>query len=142
LVDLHSPVAFDFTGAGERRAEGWLTSNAAWLVSDPLWGGTVNSGADILSFDALRARDLNGDGVLTGAELDGLSLWHDENGDGVSEPGEVVPVNVHGIVAISVHGDQTGRDVIEARNGVRFDDGRTRPIYDWLLGASARREHS
>ncbi|MFT3728072.1 MAG: hypothetical protein QM759_09635 [Terricaulis sp.] len=143
LVDAHSSVAFDFTGAGDRRAQGWLTRNAAWLVWDPHWGGAVNSGVDLIGqhtwssdwndgFEALAALDVNNDGELTGAELGGLSLWHDENGDGVSEPGEVVPVNVHGIVAISVRGGQVRNGVGVARAGVRFDDGSTRPLYEWM----------
>ena len=143
LVDAHSAVAFDFTGAGERRAQGWLTRNAAWLVWDPHWGGAVTSGIDLIGqhtwsttwsdgFEALQALDVNNDGVLTGAELGGLSLWNDENGDGVSEAGEVVPVNVHGIVSIAVHGGHSNHGVSVARDGVRFDDGSTRPIYDWM----------
>jgi hypothetical protein len=153
LVDSHSRVAFDFTGEGNRRAQGWLTHDAAWLVWDPHWGGDVSSGVDLIGqhtwstswsngFEALQALDTNGDGELTGAELSGLSLWHDENGDGVSEPGEVVPVNVHGIVAIAVRPTRTEHDVIVARDGVRFDDGGTRPIYDWTPGAAPRAQHA
>ena len=149
LVDLHSSVAFDFTGAGERRAQGWLTRSAAWLVWDPHWGGAVSSGVDLIGqhtwstdwsdgFEALAALDVNNDGVLTGAELGGLSLWNDANGDGVSEPGEVVPVNVHGIVSISVHGGHSSHGVSVSREGVRFDDGSTRPLYDWMPGALRR----
>src|SRR5262245_42663579 len=91
LVDTHSSVAFDFSGAGERRAQGWLTQDAAWLVWDPHWGGAVRSGIDLIGahtwsstwsdgFEALAVLDANNDGELTGAELAGLSLWHDENG--------------------------------------------------------------
>jgi hypothetical protein len=149
LVDAHSSVAFDFTGAGVRRAQGWLTRNAAWLVWDPHWGGAVSSGIDLIGqhtwastwsdgFEALAALDANNDGVLTGAELGGLSLWADANGDGVSEPGEVVPVNVHGIVSISVHGGHANHGVIVVRDGVQFDDGSTRPLYDWMPGVAGR----
>ena len=103
------------------------------LIGQHTWSTTWNDG-----FEALQALDVNNDGVLTGAELDGLSLWNDANGDGVSEPGEVVPVNVHGIVAISVRGGQISNGVMVARDGVRFDDGATRPLYDWMPGAPAR----
>src|SRR5262249_32189561 len=153
LVDANSSVAFDFTGAGERRAQGWLTRNAAWLVWDPHWGGAVRSGVDLIGqhtwsttwsdgFEALQALDVNNDGVLTGAELGGLSLWHDENRDGVSDPGEVVPVNVHGIVSISVRAGRTSHGVMVAPDGVRFDSGATRPIYDWMPAASGRSERA
>jgi hypothetical protein len=68
--------------------------------------------------------------------LDGLALWHDENRKGRSDAGEVVPVNVHGIVAIAVRGTQARPGLITAPVGVRFDNGRTRPLYDWTPAAA------
>jgi hypothetical protein len=88
-------------------------------------------------FEALRALDDNRDGELTGAELGGLALWRDANMNGVSEPGEVLPVEVHGIAGLAVRGERTRRDLITARGGVRFDDGATRPLYDWTPGLGA-----
>jgi hypothetical protein len=145
LVDNGSPVAFEFAGTGNRRAQGWLTPDAAWLVWDPEWRGEVESGFDLIGartwavfwsdgFEALRALDDNRDGELTGGELGGLSLWRDENSNGVSDPGEVVPANVHGIAALSVRGEATRPGLITAPRGVRFEDGRTRPLYDWTPG--------
>lgn len=145
LVDESSRVAFDFAGTGDRRAQGWLTPDAAWLVWDPEWRGEVRSGFDLIGqrtwsvfwsdgFEALRALDDNRDGELTGGELGGLSLWRDENRNGVSDPGEVIPANVHGIAALVVRGSATRPGLITAPNGVRFDDGRTRPLYDWTPG--------
>ena len=145
LIDEGSPVAFDFAGTGDRRAQGWLTADAAWLVWDPEWRGEVNSGFDMIGqrtwsvfwsdgFEALRALDDNRDGELTGGELGGLALWRDENRNGVSDPGEVIPANVHGVAALAVRGDPTRPGLITAQNGVRFDDGRTRPLYDWTPG--------
>jgi len=145
LVDTNSNVAFDLAGTGDTRAQGWLTPDAAWLVWDPEWRGQVRSGFDMIGqrtwavfwsdgFEALRALDDNRDGELTGGELGGLSLWRDENRNGVSDPGEVLPANVHGITALSVRGEQTRRGLITAPGGVRFEDGRTRPLYDWTPG--------
>jgi hypothetical protein len=145
LADDASSVAFDFAGTGDRRAQGWLTPEAAWLVWDPEWRGEVRSGFDMIGqrawsvfwtdgFEALRALDDNRDGELAGAELGGLSLWRDENGNGVSDPGEVLPANVHGIAALSVRGRATRPGLITAPAGVRFEDGRTRPLYDWTPG--------
>lgn len=145
MIDASSDVAFDFAGTGDTRAQGWLTADAAWLVWDPEWRGEVNSGFDMIGqrtwsvfwsdgFEALRALDDNRDGQLTGGELGGLSLWRDANGNGVSDAGEVVPANVHGIAALSVRGEPTRRGLITAPDGVRFEDGRTRPLYDWTPG--------
>lgn len=145
LIDESSPVAFDFAGTGDRRAQGWLTPDAAWLVWDPEWRGEVNSGFDMIGqrtwsvfwsdgFEALRALDDNRDGELTGGELGGLALWRDENRNGVSDPGEVIPANVHGIVGLAVRGDPTRPGLITAQTGVRFENGHTRPLYDWTPG--------
>ncbi|MGD9967919.1 MAG: type IV pilus biogenesis/stability protein PilW [Hyphomonadaceae bacterium] len=145
LVDEGSRVAFDFAGTGDVRTQGWLTPDAAWLVWDPEWRGDVRSGFDMIGqrtwsvfwsdgFEALRALDDNRDGELTGGELGGLSLWRDENRNGVSEPGEVIPVNVHGIAGLAVRGAATRPGLMTAPAGVRFDDGRTRPLYDWTPG--------
>ena len=127
-----------------QRTQAWTTPIAAWLVWDPDWRGRVSSSADMIGanatagFDALSALDRNGDGELTGAELDGLALWCDENGDGVSQPGEVLPVSVHGIEAISTHGVRLRAGLSAASAGVRFDDGHTRTLYDWARGGRAR----
>ena len=85
-------------------------------------------------FELRRALDDNRDGQLTGAELGGLALWRDANNNGVSEPGEVLPANVHGIAALAVRGTPERPDLITAPDGVRFEDGRTRPLYDWTPG--------
>lgn len=145
LVDESSRVAFDFAGTGDARAQGWLTPDAAWLVWDPEWRGDIRSGFDLIGartwsvfwsdgFEALRALDDNRDGELTGAELGGLALWRDANSNGVSDPGEVVPANVHGLVALSVRGRETRPGLITADDGVRFDNGAARPLYDWTPG--------
>lgn len=148
LVDDASPVAFDLAGTGDTRAQGWLTPDAAWLVWDPEWRGDVRSGFDIIGqrtwsvfwsdgFEALRALDDNRDGELSGGELGGLSLWRDANSNGVSDAGEVMPVNVHGIAALATRGAPARPGLITAPSGVRFEDGRTRPLYDWTPGRLA-----
>ncbi len=150
LVDSSSPIAFDFAGTGSASARGWLTPDAAWLVWDPEWRGQTRTGADMLGgrtwsvvwnngFEALRALDDNTDGELSGPELGGLALWRDENRNGVTDPGEVVPANVHGVAALSVRGRPTRPGLLTAPAGVRFDDGRTRPLYDWTPGLNGAR---
>lgn len=145
LTNPASTVSFDFAGTGDAREQGWLTPDAAWLVWDPEWRSDVRSGFDMIGqrtwtvfwsdgFEAMRALDDNRDGQLTGGELGGLALWRDENQNGVSERGEVMPVNVHGIVGLSVNGAATRPGLMTAPAGVRFEDGRTRPLYDWTPG--------
>ncbi|MEQ1617685.1 MAG: hypothetical protein ABL883_05000 [Terricaulis sp.] len=142
LIDRASSIAFDFAGTGDRRAQGWLTPDAAWLVWDPRGRGQVRSGFDMIGqrtwavfwsdgFQALRALDDNRDGELTGAELGGLALWRDLNGNGVSDSGEVTPAQANDIAALSVRGRQTRPGLLTAPAGVRLGDGTIRPLYDW-----------
>jgi hypothetical protein len=148
LIDTASPVAFDFAGTGDRRAQGWLTPDAAWLVWDPKHRGRIRSGFDLIGatawavfwsdgFEALRSLDDNGDGALTGPELGGLALWRDANANGVSDPGEVASVAAYGIVRLVVRGRQERRGLISAEDGVRFESGEARPLYDWTPGIAA-----
>jgi hypothetical protein len=108
-------------------------ADAAWLVLDPDWRGEVRSHDDLITngFAALRELDENADGELTGGELTVLSLWRDENGNGVSEPGEVLPANVHGIASLSLEDLVMHAGIVTAPVGMRLDDGRTRPLFDW-----------
>lgn len=145
LVDAGSAIAFDFAGTGNRRAQGWLTPEAAWLVWDPQARGQVRSGFDMIGqrtwavfwsdgFETLRALDDNRDGELAGAELGGLALWRDLNSNGVSDSGEVTPTSANGIAALSVRGRETRHGLIAAPAGVRMHDGTARPLYDWTPG--------
>jgi hypothetical protein len=145
LINADSPVAFDFAGTGDRRAQGWLGRDAGWLVWDPNGRADVRSGFDMIGartwavfwrdgFEVLRALDDDRSGELSGAELGGLALWRDANGDGRSEPGEVRPLAEYGIVGLAVRGAQTRRDLMTAPGGVRLEDGSSRPLYDWIPG--------
>ena len=145
LVDIASPVSFDFAGTGDARARGWLTPSAAWLVWDPNRRGDIQSGFDLLGqrtwavfwrdgFEAMRSLDDNRDGELAGSELGGLALWRDANSNGVSEAGEVAPVSDFGVVALSVFGAEERPGLLAAPAGVRFENGVTRPLYDWTPG--------
>ncbi|MGH6952260.1 MAG: hypothetical protein ACREH4_15465, partial [Vitreimonas sp.] len=145
LVDLASPVGWNFSGQRVAPPRGWLRDNAAWLVWDPNRRAQITSGFDMIGerawgvfwrdgFEALRALDDNRDGEVSGAELGGLALWRDTNGDGVSQSSEVLPLADYGVAALAVRGAPTRPGLITAPAGVRFEDGRTRPLYDWTPG--------
>jgi len=44
-------------------------------------------------YEPLAVLDQNKDGSLRGSELAGLAAWNDRNSNGVSDPGEVVPLD-------------------------------------------------
>jgi hypothetical protein len=147
LEDSNAAVAFDADGSGLKRKWSWVTKDAGWLVYDPKGKGEVTSGLQMFGgvtfwlfwgtgYDALAALDDDGDGMLKGDELKGLAIWHDANGDGVCDPGEVRPLADYGIVAVCcrferdpAHSDR----IAFAPKGVTFRDGRTRPTFDIVL---------
>jgi hypothetical protein len=147
LEDRSARVAFDADGSGYKRHWTWITKDAAWLVYDPQGKGEVTSALQLFGnvtfwlfwengYQALAALDDNGDGWLTGKELQGLALWHDANGNGICEPGEVKPLSEFGIVGIccryqtdTQHPDR----IAWSPAGVRLRDGKTRPTYDLIL---------
>ena len=145
LVDYASSVGWNFSGQQVAPPRGWLRDNAAWLVWDPNRRAHITSGFDMIGerawgvfwrdgFEALRALDDNRDGELTGGELGGLALWRDENGDGVSQADEVRALSAYGVQALATSAESTRPGLLTAPNGVQFDDGRMRPLYDWTPG--------
>ena len=84
-------------------------------------------------YDALAALDDNNDGVLSGVELDGLSVWFDRNGDGMCDPGEVTTLHDLGVMSLSTHA--TSRDGIHPTNaeGVTLGDGQVLRTWDWVV---------
>jgi tetratricopeptide (TPR) repeat protein len=147
IEDRNAAVAFDADGSGLKRKWSWLTKDAGWLVYDPRGKGEVTSGLQLFGgvtfwlfwetgYDALASLDDDGDGVLKGEELKGLAIWHDANGDGVCDPGEVRPLSDYGIVSVSCRfeRDPSHPDRIAfSPAGVTFRDGRTRPTFDIIL---------
>src|SRR5690349_922453 len=87
-------------------------------------------------YEALLALDDNRDGILTGAELQGLAVWNDHNGNGISEPGEVISVEALGIQSISCRSQTDATGMHWSREGVSFINGLSRPTYDWIAPAT------
>lgn len=147
ILDQNASVKFDADGSGLPGRWTWTTPKAAWLVIDTKGNGNITSALQWFGsvtfwmfwdngYQPLAALDDNHDGKLTGQELNGLALWHDANGNGVSEPGEVRSVASHNIVAISCMGTShpdKSRCAAWSPDGVTFADGSRRPTYDLIL---------
>jgi hypothetical protein len=144
LVDENSSVAFDLDGSGRKRPWAWLTPKAGWLVFDPDKTGRIESGLQMFGnvtfwifwpdgYEALSALDDNGDGLLSGLELRGLAIWKDRNCNGVSDPGEVVPVEALGIQSISCHSQTDANGMRWNSQGVTYTNGPSRATYDWIV---------
>lgn len=144
LVDEHSTVVFDLDGSGQKRNWAWLTPKAGWLVFDPQHTGRIDSGLQMFGnvtfwifwpdgYEALSALDDNGDGVLSGSELRGLAVWNDRNCNGVSDPGEVIPVEALGIQSISCRNQIDVSGMHWNPQGVTFTNGLSWATYDWIV---------
>jgi hypothetical protein len=147
LEELLSPdhnVLFDLDGDLVVEAWPWPAPSAGWLVWDPKRKGRIESGRDLFGsasswfffpdgYRVLDALDDDGNGELRGPELTGIAVWFDRDSDGVSDRGEVVPVEELGIAALAT--DATLRFGASPANlcGVELVDGRVLPTYDWVL---------
>jgi hypothetical protein len=143
-IESSAITAFDLDGTRRPQRQTWIQSDVGILAWDPDHSGHITSGRQLFGsiswwlffdngYDALDLLDDDRDGELTGAELDGIVVWFDRNSDGVSDPGEVTPVQQLGIVAISCRA--TGRDGASPVNptGLRLSDGGTAPTFDWVV---------
>jgi hypothetical protein len=59
-------------------------------------------------------------------------LRTDRNCNGVSDPGEVVRIQRFWIEVIRCSGQMSNDGMSWNPSGVEFEDGRTRPTYDWI----------
>jgi len=146
LADLLSPntrVHFDLDGTQSGAEWPWVKPDTAILVWDPRGTGAIMSGRQLFGsvtwwmfwqdgYHALDALDDNRDGQLSGEELRGLCVWRDANGNGVCDPGEVVPVEALGIESISVKATDFADGCPANAMGIRMRDGRVLPTYDWV----------
>jgi hypothetical protein len=144
LLDPDKMVDFDLRGYGPRETWPWVKPNLGFLVWDPDESGRIESARQMFGgytfqifwrtgYDALRALDDNDDGVLTGSELDGISVWFDRNGDEHAASDEVTPLKRLGIVSVSVTASEY--DGIHPTNaqGIIFADGRKLRTWDWTV---------
>jgi hypothetical protein len=147
LLQPGSAVEFDLRGFGHAERWEWIKPELGLLVWDPLDRREVRSGRQLFGhytfrifrdngYEALASLDDNADGKLSGLELDGIAVWFDRNGDGVSSREEVVPVHELGVQALECRA--TSRDERHLMNsrGVRFSDGRELPTWDWMPRAA------
>jgi len=124
---LGDPVLFDIKANGSRSEMTWTARHTpmAFLALDRDGNGAIDSGAELFGnhtplpgggvaangYEALRAFDSNGDGVIDANDpvWSQLLLWIDANHDGVSQPDELQPISESGITAIELAYHWTGR---------------------------------
>jgi hypothetical protein len=151
VSDLLAPstrTGFDLDGTGRHTQWSWVKPETGILVWDPDHSGTITSGRQLFGsvswwmffrngYEALDALDDNRDGQLSGPELEGLAVWFDRNGNGVCDPGEVIPIDQLGIAAISCRATTMDGESPANPQGLRMTDGRVLPTYDWIAHPAA-----
>jgi hypothetical protein len=142
LVDPDAAVLFDLDGSGRPARWGWIRDSATWLVWDPQGTGNITSGLQLIGgvtfwvfwrdgYEVLDALDDNGDGRLSGEELQGLALWADANSNGISESGEVVPANEAGLRELRTQPEVHYTGIPFHPQGATFEGTPSRPSFDW-----------
>ncbi len=109
-----SGVWFDLDGDGIKELVEWIDGTGDSFLIENSDGNALSDMTGMRLFgnqeigfrngyDELQSRDLNGDFVLTGSELEGIELWTDD-GDAVAEIGEIRPLSAYDIIKIGVEG--------------------------------------
>lgn len=143
LLATGSEVRFDLDGDGLAERRPWVRPDTGILVWDPEPSGAITSGRQLFGdatwwmffrdgYAALDALDDDRNGWLALAELAGLAIWRDADGDAVSDPGEVVAVECLGIAALATRPDTIDGLAPGAREGLLLSDGRRLPTWDWV----------
>lgn len=74
-------------------------------------------------YEALKVKDANNDGKISGSELDGLMVWTDLNSDARPQKGEVKSLAEHNITELSVKHKNFVASFVK--------DGQTERMFDW-----------
>ncbi|WP_371158467.1 VCBS domain-containing protein [Jannaschia sp. 2305UL9-9] len=109
--EIGDTVLFDLDGDGTLERIEWMDGRTDALLIDNRDGAAIGDmdgkrlfgdegGTYVDGYAKLALIDANGDGVLTGAELQGLELWADD-GDAVLETGETMTLEEAGIGSVS-----------------------------------------
>lgn len=155
-------VRFDMDGDGTADRTGWADRGDGFLVVDRDRDGRITgdelsllagAGDAATSLAALAAFDRNGDRMvdIKDARFADLAVWRDRNGNGATDPGELMTLTERGITAIGV-GRRGGNDnfgvgqnVTLATGAFRRADGTSGRMVDVALAftptpASSRME--
>jgi hypothetical protein len=111
LTGYADGARFDILGNGRAVNTAFVTGGDAFLAIDRNGNGTIDSGKELFGdqngarngFEELRKLDSNGDGRIDrlDKEFDSLLLWKD-NGNGITEEGELLTLEQAGIADISL----------------------------------------
>ncbi|MGE3613673.1 MAG: Calx-beta domain-containing protein, partial [Sulfurimonas sp.] len=112
VVSLQDSNAyFDITGDGIKEKVGWIEANDGILVYDKNESGKIDGIDEVFGnqttsgFTELRQiADSNYDGIIDRKDelYSRLKVWHDKNGDGISQTDELVSLSDAGVTSINL----------------------------------------
>lgn len=147
LTNYRDGARFDLLGNGQQVQAAFVSGGDAFLAIDRNGDGLIKSGKELFGeqngagngFEELRKLDTNADGVIDRADRDfgKLSLFKD-NGNGITEKGELVSLAEAGVESISlgytnVHERAAGGNVISQIASFRRAGGAYGRVADALL---------
>jgi len=142
-----SSAQFDVTGGGTKVQTGWIGAGTGLLVLDANGNGVIDNGTELIGnnfagntyasgFAALATLDSNHDGVINASDaaFAQLKVWVDANGDGVTQPGELLSLSQLGIQSINLSStaasETVGGNLVTAVGSLAFANGTTEAIDD------------
>ncbi len=143
LVAFDKYVSFDLDGQGKKFWQ-WVQPGTGFLV---YLGNNkfnaVKSGRQLFGnitfwifwnngYEALAALDDNQDGILRGAELNGIFVWQDKNQDGLSTPDEIYSLKSLGIIGINISSQKHKTGIYYNPKGIIYKNNVTHPSFDWV----------
>lgn len=121
-----SNAMFDLQATGMKQRVGWITKDTGLLALDLNNNGKIDNGRELFGdftklksgslaangYEALADHDSNKDGVIDSKDrvFKKLVLWMDDNGDGVTQKGELKKLAQVGITGIGVEYEQAAAD--------------------------------
>lgn len=151
LTSHRDGARFDLPGNGHAVNTAFVTGGDAFLAIDRNGNGLIDSGKELFGdqngarngFEELRKLDADGNGVIDRRDPDfhRLLLWRD-NGNGVTEPGELISLADAGIESISLNYREVrqaaaGGNTLAQVASFNWADGRTGLAADALLNYTA-----
>ncbi|MFM1921661.1 MAG: hypothetical protein RLZZ303_3295 [Candidatus Hydrogenedentota bacterium] len=122
LTSYKNGARFDILGNGGQQNTAFVTGGDAFLALDRNGNSRIDSGRELFGdqygsangYEELRKLDANGDGLINAHDpaFEALLLFKD-NGNGLTEPGELITLRDSGIAEISLR----YRNVDEATSG-------------------------
>lgn len=131
---IQGEFVIDITGNGEAETlEEWFAPTEGILI-DTKHGidGGIITGHHLFGdmgrtyvdgYEKLELLDTNGDGVVSGAEMDGLAIWIDANSNALLDAGEMSTLESHEIVSLGVvHEDFISQATLKDGSTIMMED--------------------